>query len=355
MSGFLTFLKWTARILAGIFVAFHVYALALIWLPVPGTVLMMQRAAGGETVRRDAVPLSRISPHLVRAVIAAEDTRFCGHDGIDMEAIEKALEERREGKGTRGASTITQQTAKNVFLWNGGGVPRKLGDMWMGVFIDQFWGKARVMEVYLNVAEWGDGLFGAEAAAQARFGKSAADLTEREAALLAAVLPSPNKWRVDPPGPYVSRRAGTLQARMRVVRSQGLAACVLGASEPQPAPSQPPQNQPAPEPEPLPDLPAAPETGPESDEISDQPADMVPERDAAGGDDFDTFLEGAQERFGEASDEPVVTDEEPEPLSPEAEAAQSEAMDGGPVELRPRDIEGEGLTEPEPDDDTPEF
>ncbi|WP_155838188.1 monofunctional biosynthetic peptidoglycan transglycosylase [Hyphomonas beringensis] len=355
MSGFLTFLKWAVRILAGIFVAIHVYALALIWMPVPGTILMMQRAMGGETVRREPVPLSKISPHLVRAVIAAEDTRFCQHDGIDMEAIEKALKERREGKGTRGASTITQQTAKNVFLWNGGGVPRKLGDMWMGVFIDQFWGKARVMEVYLNVAEWGDGLFGAEAAAQARFGKSAADLTEREAALLAAVLPSPNKWRVDPPGPYVSRRAGTLQARMRVVRSQGLAACVLGASEPQPSLSRPQPNQPAPQPEALPDLPTAPETGPESDEITDQPVDEAAEIDAADEDDFNTFLEGAQERFGEATDEQVVTDEAPEPLSPEAEAAQSETMDGGPVELRPRDLEADGLAEPEVDEDSPEL
>ena len=168
MSGFLTFLNWTVRILAGLFVALHLYALALIWLPIPGTVLMVQRAVGGETVRREAVPLSEISPHLVRAVIAAEDSRFCEHNGIDTAAIEKALDERRQGKRTRGASTITQQTAKNVFLWNGGGVPRKLGDMWMGVFIDKFWGKARVMEAYLNVAEWGDGLFGAEAAAQAQ-------------------------------------------------------------------------------------------------------------------------------------------------------------------------------------------
>ena len=98
----------------------------------------------------------------------------------------------------------------------------------MATFIDTFWGKKRVMEVYLNVAEWGDGIFGAEAAAQVRFGKSAADLTEREAALLAAVLPSPNRYRVDPPGSYVRRQAGTYQARMRVVANEGLADCVLG-------------------------------------------------------------------------------------------------------------------------------
>ena len=333
MSGFLTFLNWTVRILAGLFVAFHLYALALIWLPIPGTVLMVQRAMGGETVRRDAVPLSEISPHLVRAVIAAEDSRFCEHNGIDTAAIEKALDERRQGKRTRGASTITQQTAKNVFLWNGGGVPRKLGDMWMGVFIDKFWGKARVMEAYLNVAEWGDGLFGAEAAAQARFGKSAADLTEREAALLAAVLPSPNKWRVDPPGPYVNKRAGTLQARMRVVHSQGLAACVLGDTPP-PARPQPQQGQPAPQPEPLPDLPPEPETGPEAIEPETVEPDVAPEDD-----EFDAFLEGAQERFGDAAEAPEPIEEEPEPLEPEAAASQSEAQDGGPTDLRPRSLE----------------
>ena len=332
MSGFGNFLSWAVRILAGLFVAFHLYALALIWLPIPGTVLMMQRAMEGQTVRRDAVPLSEISPHLVRAVIAAEDTRFCEHNGIDRAAIEKALEERRQGKGTRGASTITQQTAKNVFLWNGGGVPRKLGDMWMGVFIDLFWGKARVMEAYLNVAEWGDGLFGAEAAAQARFGKSAADLTEREAALLAAVLPSPNKWRVDPPGPYVSKRAGTLQARMRVVHSQGLAACVLGDTSPPARPQQPAQGQPAPAPEPLPDLPPEPETGPEAIELESGPA-------AAQDDEFDAFLEGAQERFGNAARQTPPEPETPEPLEPEAEASQPEAREGGPTDLRPRPLE----------------
>lgn len=339
MNGFVTFLTWTFRILAGLFVAVHLYALALVWLPIPGTVLMLQRAAGGEAVRRDAVPLSEISPHLVRAVIAAEDTRFCDHNGIDMQAIEKALAERRQGRRTRGASTITQQTAKNVFLWNGGGVPRKLGDMWMGVFIDQFWGKARVMEAYLNVAEWGDGLFGAEAAAQARFGKSAADLSEREAALLAAVLPSPNKWRLDPPGPYVSKRAGTLQARMRVVRSQGLAACVLG-DEPPPSRPQPQQGQPAPQPEPLPDLPPEPEAAPDVTVPAPEP---MPQPAAIQDDAFDEFLEGAQERFGDAAAEPQPVTEEPVPLEPEAAASQPEAMDGGPTDLRPRPLAPEDV------------
>ncbi|MEM7766509.1 MAG: monofunctional biosynthetic peptidoglycan transglycosylase [Pseudomonadota bacterium] len=216
------------KLALGLFVVVHLYALAGRVVNPPVTLTMVERWAQGMEVRRDWVPLSEISPNLVSAVIAAEDSKFCDHEGIDPDAIELALEEFREGQRLRGGSTITQQTAKNVFFWNGGGFVRKAGDAWLGLFIDFAWGKRRVMEVYLNVAEWGDGLFGVEAAAQARFGKSARDVTRREAALLAAVLPSPHKWRVDPPGPYVSRRAGTLQARMNVVEGEGLWRCLVG-------------------------------------------------------------------------------------------------------------------------------
>lgn len=227
MDRALPFLK---RVLRGgliIFVVMNAYALSLKIIPSPGSILMVQRSLAGNTIKRDWTSLKDISPYLVYAVIAAEDSKFCKHNGIDTEAIRQALGERAKGKGLRGASTITQQTAKNAFLWNGGGFVRKGIEAWFATLIDFAWGKRRVMEQYLNLAEWGDGLFGAEAAAQARFGKSARDLTRREAALLAAVLPSPNKWRVDPPGPYVSRRSRTLQARMRVVEGEKLAACVL--------------------------------------------------------------------------------------------------------------------------------
>lgn len=220
-------LGWAIKFLAGFFVTVHIYALVLYFAPVPATANMAIRVVEGQTLHRQWTSLDAMSPHLVRAVIAAEDTRFCQHHGVDTEAIEKALEEYRETHRLRGASTITQQTAKNVFLWNGGGVARKVPEAWMATFIDSFWGKRRVMEVYLNIAEWGDGLFGAEAAAQARFGKPAAALNEREAALLAAVLPNPHVWRADHPGPYVRRRAATLQARMQQVARDGLAVCVL--------------------------------------------------------------------------------------------------------------------------------
>lgn len=222
---------WAGRAAAGLFVVFVLGSVAWAGLyrfvAPPGTFVMLGRTLAGVEVRRDWVPLSAISPHLVRAVIAGEDSKFCTHAGFDFEAIEKASEYNKRGKKRRGASTLTQQTAKNAFLWNRGGWVRKGAETWFAAVIDAIWPKRRVMEVYLNIAEWGDGLFGAEAAAQGRFGKSAKALTKNEAALLAAVLPSPNKWRVDPPGPYVKRRAAILRKRMDIVDRDGLADCAL--------------------------------------------------------------------------------------------------------------------------------
>lgn len=207
--------------------------LSLVWVswyrfaPVSGTTQMGLRHLQGQTVVRTWVPLGEMSPHLIRAVIAAEDTGFCSHPGIDVEAVRKAMGEAQDGGRVRGASTISQQTAKNAFLWSGRDPVRKGLEVWFTGLEELLWPKRRIMEVYLNVAEWGDGTFGAEAAARARFGKSAADLTATEASLLAAVLPSPQKWRVDPPGPYVASRARTLRGRMAAVRRGGTADCVL--------------------------------------------------------------------------------------------------------------------------------
>ena len=217
----------SVKFLAGLFVTIHIYALILFFAPVPGTANMAGRALQGTPLYHTWTPIEEISPHLVRAVIAAEDTRFCEHSGVDMDAIRTALDERETKGRLRGASTLTQQTAKNGFFWNGGGVARKAGEAWMAVFIDGCWGKERVLEMYLNVAEWGDGLYGAEAAAYGRFGKPASELTQFEAARLAAVLPSPNKWRANPAGPYVRQRTRTIQARMNVVERDALDACVL--------------------------------------------------------------------------------------------------------------------------------
>jgi monofunctional biosynthetic peptidoglycan transglycosylase len=196
-------------------------------LPPPYSFVMLERRLAGAAISQEWTRLEDISPHLVRAVIAAEDSRFCRHQGLDFAAIDAALEERRNGARRRGASTISQQTAKNAFLWNGGGWLRKAAEAWFTLVVETLWPKRRIMEVYLNLAEWGDGNFGAAAAARARFKARAADLTREEAALLAAVLPSPNRWRAVDPGPYVRGRAATIRKRMEIVRRDGLDACVF--------------------------------------------------------------------------------------------------------------------------------
>lgn len=201
-------------------------------LPPPVTFLMVSRLAGGEGLSYRWKGLNDISPRLVEAAIAAEDSTFCAHRGFDMKAIERALQANarteKRGRGRiRGGSTISQQTAKNVFLWPGRDWIRKGFEAGYTVLIETVWGKRRIMEVYLNVAEWAPGVYGAEAAARHWYGKSARDLTPREAARLAAILPSPRRYQAASPGPYVRRRASRIQAAMGTVRNDGLASCVL--------------------------------------------------------------------------------------------------------------------------------
>lgn len=191
------------------------------------TLLMVRQAIQGQGLDYRWRSLDRISPRLVEAVIAAEDARFCTHRGFDFRAIEQALESNARGRRMRGGSTITQQTAKNVFLWPGRGWIRKGLEAGYAVLIETVWGKRRIMEVYLNVAEWGPGVYGAEAAARRWFNKGAADLTTAEAARLAAILPSPRRYQAAAPGPYVRRRAGRIQANMGTVRRGGLSGCVI--------------------------------------------------------------------------------------------------------------------------------
>ncbi len=198
------------------------------FVPPPITWLMTTRLIEGEGRDYRWRSLDDISPRLVQAVIASEDSTFCAHRGFDMKAIEKALNANERGGRVRGGSTISQQTAKNVFLWPSRDWIRKGLEAGYTVLIEATWGKRRIMEVYLNVAEWAPGVYGAEAAAQHWFGKSARNLTAREAARLAAILPSPRRYDAVSPGPYVRRRASRVQAAMGTVRNDGLAACVLG-------------------------------------------------------------------------------------------------------------------------------
>lgn len=197
------------------------------FVPPPMTFLMVQRMFEGHGFERDWVPLDQISPALVRAVIAAEDARFCEHHGFDIEAIEKAMKANAAGKTLRGGSTISQQTAKNVFLWPGRDWVRKGLEAWFTVLIEVGWGKERIMEVYLNSIEWGPGVYGAEAAARKNFKVPASKLTVAQAARLAAIVPKPLSWKAAKPGPYIKRRAGSINRNARVVRNEGLTACVL--------------------------------------------------------------------------------------------------------------------------------
>ncbi|HYD69330.1 monofunctional biosynthetic peptidoglycan transglycosylase [Azospirillum sp.] len=215
-------LAWTVLALAGFSVA---WVLIYRVVPPPATPLMLIRAAGGAGLEKDWTPLERLSPHLVRAVVASEDTLFCAHSGFDWAAIEDALEDNEEGKRLKGGSTISQQTAKNAFLWPDRTWIRKGMEAYFTALVELSWPKRRIMEVYLNVIEWGDGVYGAEAAARTHFRKAAADLTRREAALLSVLLPNPRNWT--PATPYVQRRAGVIERRMAVVDRDGLAGCAL--------------------------------------------------------------------------------------------------------------------------------
>ena len=216
-----------ARILAKIILWAVGISLLLViafkWIPVPVTATMLMDENG---ITKDWEAIENIDPNLVAAVIAAEDSKFCEHWGFDTEAIEQAMEENREGGRIRGGSTISQQTAKNVFLWQGGGYFRKGLEAWFTFWIEAVWGKHRIMEVYLNVAETGIGTYGAEAGAQRYFRKSAASLSELEAARMAAALPLPKKRAVSNPGGWLRRHGNTIAARIGVVRRDGLDSCV---------------------------------------------------------------------------------------------------------------------------------
>ncbi|HXF53175.1 MAG TPA: monofunctional biosynthetic peptidoglycan transglycosylase [Hyphomicrobiaceae bacterium] len=194
----------------------------------PISALMLTRLLGGQSIDQRWVPLGAISPHLVRSVIIAEDGQFCRHQGIDLRELEAELKRAtRVGDGEiRGASTISMQVSKNLLLWQGRSYLRKGLELALTVLMEVIWPKPRILEVYLNIAEWGPGIFGAEAAARHHFGKSASRLTSREAALLAAALPNPFLREAGNPGPGTRRLAALIEGRARAIGNR--ASCILG-------------------------------------------------------------------------------------------------------------------------------
>ncbi|MDB5431555.1 MAG: monofunctional biosynthetic peptidoglycan transglycosylase [Caulobacter sp.] len=223
--------RWLRRalVLAFIVLIAGPIAMTLVYrvVPPPLTWLMILRLGDGHGIDHRWRPLSRISPTLARAVIGAEDARFCEHHGFDFAAMQKAMTANaRRPNRIRGGSTISQQTAKNVFLWPDRSYVRKGFEAWFTVLIETLWGKRRIMEVYLNSIEWGPGVYGAEAAAQRNFGVSAAALNPSQAARLAAILPRPLKWQADTPGAYVARRSRRIGAAEGAVDRDGLDGCL---------------------------------------------------------------------------------------------------------------------------------
>jgi monofunctional biosynthetic peptidoglycan transglycosylase len=196
------------------------------YVPVPGTPEMLLSLIEGKGASYSWS--DDISPRLERAVIGAEDQNFCTHHGFDWKSIDKAMEDhkRHPGKPMRGASTISQQTARTLFLLPVRSWIRKGLEAYLTVLMEQLWPKKRILQAYLNLVDWGDGIFGAEAAARAYFGTDAASLDTAEAARLAAILPNPHKWRAAHPGRYVRRRTASLEGRSAMVVRDGLNFCV---------------------------------------------------------------------------------------------------------------------------------
>jgi len=196
------------------------------FVPPPFTFTMLGDVLAGHGATKDWMPLSAMDPNMARAAIAGEDGRFCSHSGFDFRAIASAAQRNAKGGRIRGGSTISQQTAKNAFLFQGGSYVRKAFEAYFTVLIEALWGKRRIMEVYLNVAETGIGTYGADAGAQRYFGHSAAHLTPTEAGRIAAVLPLPKKRAAIDPHGFVRRHGNTLARYVGTVRRDGLDACV---------------------------------------------------------------------------------------------------------------------------------
>ncbi|MFM7029423.1 MAG: monofunctional biosynthetic peptidoglycan transglycosylase [Chakrabartia sp.] len=206
--------------------------LSVLWVaiyrivPPPVTATMLGDAMAGRGMTRSWMSLSDMDPDMARAAIAGEDSKFCTHDGFDRDAIVNAYRRNQQGGRIRGGSTISQQTAKNAFLWQGGGYVRKGLEAWFTVLIENIWGKRRIMEVYLNVAETGIGTYGANAGAKRYFGHDASSLTPVEAARIAAVLPLPKKREATDPSGFTRAHGNRIARLIGVVKRNRLDACL---------------------------------------------------------------------------------------------------------------------------------
>lgn len=205
----------TKRTLLFLFIFQLLYIFILKWVNPPITMTQLVSVFSGDGLHRDYVSMDDISSNARLAVISSEDQLFPDHDGFDFKSIEKAMKHNQKSKSLRGASTISQQVAKNVFLWQGRSYIRKGLEVYFTFMIELIWGKKRILEMYLNVSEMGTGVYGIEAAARKNFGKSAKKLTRMEAAMIAASLPNPKIYTVKPLSKHVASRSGWIMVQMR--------------------------------------------------------------------------------------------------------------------------------------------
>ena len=262
--------SWPARIAGWIVKSVFIFVVgSILWVllyrfvPPPFTFTMAGDLLGGRSVSKDWMSLEKIDRDMVRAAVAAEDSKFCTHWGFDQDAIAAAMRRNaRGGSVIRGGSTISQQTAKNAFLWQGGGYVRKGLEAWFTLLIENLWGKRRIMEVYLNVAETGIGTYGVNAGSQRYFGHDSSAMSRLEAARIAAILPLPKKRGAIAPQGFTRRYGNSIAARVGVVANEGLDSCVYESAaapadrpEPGTAPPKPKAKQAQPRPGPAQPLP----------------------------------------------------------------------------------------------------
>jgi monofunctional biosynthetic peptidoglycan transglycosylase len=280
------FFGWLFRIVVGLILFSILWVLVYRFVPPPITATMLGDFFAGRGVSKDWMSLNEMDRDMVRAANAAEDGKFCQHNGFDWDAIQDAAKRNASGGRIRGGSTISQQTAKNVFLWQGGGYPRKAAEAYFTFLIEKLWGKRRIMEVYLNVAETGIGTYGANAGSMRYFDHDASAMSPLEAARIAAILPLPKKRGAVAPKGFTRRYGNTISARIGQVRRDGLDACVyFGATAPKdktPPPSKAPRELPGEEYETA--TPPPPEPSVDSPDVNAAVAaePMAPEQPASG-------------------------------------------------------------------------
>ena len=285
---------WLVRLVLAFILISVLWVLAYRFVPPPITATMLGDVFAGRGLSKDWMSISEIDRDMVRAAIAAEDSKFCQHDGFDFDAIEQAMQRNASGGRIRGGSTISQQTAKNAFLWQGGGYVRKGVEAWFTMLIETMWPKRRIMEVYLNLAETGIGTYGVNAGSQRYYGHDADAMSRTEAARIAAVLPLPKKRGAIAPKGFTRRYGGSIAARIGVVARDGLDACVYaGTTAPRdkaPPPSRGPAGLPGEEyetaapPPPIEDVDSPPIEEPATNEVVPPenialPAEPVPTED----------------------------------------------------------------------------